>query len=54
MKGVRNDKTYSVEIVALSLLERRIERKKRRGKEGIKWNKVRTKEWKKEATKTAG
>jgi len=33
MKGLRHEKTYSVESVALlSLLERRIERKKRKGK----------------------
>jgi len=54
MKGVRHEKTYSVESVALSLLEGRIERKKIKGKERIKRKKVRTKEWKKEATKTAG
>jgi hypothetical protein len=32
MKGIRNEKTYSVESVALSPLERRIERKKRKEK----------------------
>jgi len=33
MKGVRHEKKYSGESVDLSLLERRIERKKRKGKE---------------------
>ena len=32
MKGVRHEKTYFVESAALSPLERRIERKKRKGK----------------------
>jgi hypothetical protein len=32
MKGVRKEKTYSVESVALSLSERRIERRKRKDK----------------------
>jgi hypothetical protein len=32
MKGVRHEKTYSAESVALPLLERRIERKNRKGK----------------------
>jgi hypothetical protein len=32
MRGVRNEKTFSAESVALSLLERRIEKKKRKEK----------------------
>jgi len=32
MKGLRREKTYSVESVALSLLEGRTERRKRKGK----------------------